>query len=331
MRTHPEVPARHGDAVAASRPLLLTAFATVYLVWGSTYLAILWTIETMPPMLMVGARYLVAGALLWPFTRPKPGSDQAARPTRTDWGWAFLLGGLLFLMGNGMVVLGERYLPSAVVALLVGAVPLWLVLFESIQLRRAPGLLVFAGLGAGIAGVILLASAKEGWKGDLGLWSLLGVLIGCGCWAFASLLSRRNRTKLPFLRNVALQFVAGGILCTAVALVKGEAAQLDLAAVSAKSWWSWIYLVLFGSIVAFTAYAWILRNVAPAVAGTYAFVNPLVAVVLGALYANEPLGAITLAASGLIVAAVALITWDKARRPAPKPMATQAPEEPAAP
>ncbi len=297
--------------MAPPRTLLLSAFATVYVIWGSTYLAILWTIETMPPLLMVGARYLVAGALLWPFARPAPG--QQATPTRQDWGWAFLLGGLLFLMGNGMVVLGERYLPSAVVALLVGAVPLWLVVFESIQLRRRPGFLVIAGLIAGVAGVALLASAKEGWKGDLGLMSLLGVMLGCACWAAASLLSRRNRTRLPFLRNVALQFIAGGLLITTVALVRGEASGFHLSTVSAKSWWSWLYLVVFGSIVAFSAYAWILRNVPPAVAGTYAFVNPIVAVLLGAALAGEALGPKTAAATLLIVAAVVLITVDKLR------------------
>ncbi len=314
--------------MASSRTTLLTAFATVYLIWGSTYLAILWAIDTMPPLLMVGARYLLAGALLWPFTRPKAGSGATTRPTTKDWGWAFLLGGLLFLMGNGMVVLGERYLPSAVVALLVGAVPLWLVLFESIQLRRAPGPLVLAGLACGIAGVAVLASAKEGWKGDttgwLGLLSLLGVMLGCACWAAASLLSRRNRTKLPFLRNVALQFIAGGILITAIALVRGEASGFHLSQVSAKSWWSWLYLIVFGSIIAFTAYAWILRNVPPAVAGTYAFVNPLVAVVLGATLASEPIGKSTLGAAALIIAAVVLITFDKMRK-------TAAPTKPAPP
>jgi drug/metabolite transporter (DMT)-like permease len=216
-----------------------------------------------------------------------------------------------------MVVLGERYLPSAVVALLVGAVPLWLVVFESIQLKKRPSGLVVAGLLAGVCGVVILASAKEGWKGDLGFVSLLGVMVGCACWAAASLLSRRNRTQLPFLRNVALQFIAGGLLITAVALARGEQNGFHLAAVTAKSWWSWLYLVVAGSIVAFTAYAWILRNVPPAVAGTYAFVNPLVAVVLGAALAHEPLGKLTFAAAALIVLAVALITLDKARKKSP--------------
>ncbi|MEK6985411.1 MAG: EamA family transporter [Candidatus Thermoplasmatota archaeon] len=297
--------------MAQPRTLLLSAFAAVYLIWGSTYLAILIAIESMPPLLMAGIRFLAAGAMLWPFARPGPG--EAATPTRRDWAWAFLLGFLMFLMGNGFVVLGEQSLPSAVVALLVGAVPLFLVLFESMQKRLAPGPLVVAGLGAGLVGVALLASAKEGWKGDLGLWALLGVMLGSAGWAAGSLLSRRNPTRLPLLRNVALQMVAGGILLTVAALLRGEHRGFDLAAVTERSWLAWLYLVVFGAVVAFTAYAWLLRNVAPAVAGTYAFVNPIVAVVLGALFAREPIGARTAAAAVLVVAAVALITLDKAR------------------
>lgn len=306
--------------MAQPRTLLVSAFAAVYLIWGSTYLAILFAIETMPPLLMAGARFILAGALLWPFAPVGPG--QSGTPTGRDWAWAFLLGGLLFLMGNGFVVLGEESLPSAVVALLVGAVPLWLVIFESVQTQRRPSVRVAAGLACGLVGVALLASSKEGWKDDIGLLALLGVILGCAAWAAGSLLSRRNPTKLPFLRNVALQFVAGGILLTAAALLRREHVGFDLAAVSAKSWLAWLYLVTFGAVVAFSAYAWLLRSVPPALAGTYAFVNPVVAVALGALFAQEPIGPLTLAASALIVAAVALITWDKARasrkaRPAP--------------
>jgi drug/metabolite transporter (DMT)-like permease len=290
----------------------LGAFAVIYLVWGSTYLGILWAIETMPPMLMAGARFLTAGGILWLLARPKPG--EPTRPTRRDWAWAVVLGFLMLLLGNGLLSIAESEMPTGVAALLIATVPLWMVVLEALHLRKVPRPLVAVGLALGFAGVALLATSKDGWaSGAVNFAFVAGVLVGSLAWAMGSLVSRRSPIRLPLLRSVALQMLCGGALMLALGLALGEHRGFDLAAITLRSAAAWLYLVTFGSVLAFTAYSWVLRQVPAAVAGTYAFVNPIVAVAIGALVLQEPFGLRTALAGVLVVAAVMAITYSKAK------------------
>ena len=293
------------------RGLVIAAFAAVYLIWGSTYLAIKLAIDTLPPLLMAASRFLVAGPLLW-LLIPGP----APRPAARDWLWAFVLGGLLLLIGNGVVTVVEGKMPSAVAALLITSVPLWMALLDWLVFRGpAPNGLVVLGILLGFGGVALLAGEGGGWEGGVvDPWYVIAILLGCLCWATGSLLSRRGGIKLPILRAVALQMTAGGLLLAAAGLVAGEAADVDLANVSLESALAWAYLVVFGSVVAFTAYSWLLSVRPSAMVSTYAFVNPVVAVFLGALWLDEPVTRRTLLATVLIVGAVALVIYAKARK-----------------
>lgn len=305
------------------RSLVVAAFLAIYLIWGSTYLAIKLAIATLPPLLMAGTRFLAAGALLWLLL---PGR-RAHVPTAKDWLWAFVLGGLLLLAGNGIVSIVEARMPSSVAALLITSVPLWMVLLEWLVFGgKRPGPLIVGSLVLGFGGVALLAGNGDGWAGgEVHLPYVLGILFGCLCWATGSLLSRRGGIKLPTLRAVALQMFAGGILLSVAGLLRGELAGADVAAASAESILAWLYLIVFGSIVAFSAYTWLLSVQPAAMVSTYAFVNPVVAVLLGALWLDEPIGQRTLLASVLIVAAVALVTYAKSR--ASKPVTPPAPAE----
>lgn len=300
------------------------AFASVYVIWGTTYLAIAYVIDTLPSLLAMGVRYLLAGSALWMLA---PGSWRT-RPTRADWGWAFVLGGLMLLAGNGIVAIVEGKMPSGVAALLIGVVPLWMTLVEWGTGGGRPRLAAVAGIVLGFAGVGLLSGEGAGWKGghvDLSYVALL--MFGTFCWAVGSVLSRRGGIKMPLLRSVALQMMAGSILLLVAGTVLGEGSRVHLSQVSGTSLLALLYLVTFGSIVAFTAYSWLLSVRPAAMVATYAFVNPLVAVFLGALLRHEPLAPRTLAATALVVAAVALVLYAKARKPAPAQAPPAAPAE----
>lgn len=295
------------------------AFAAVYIIWGTTYLAIAYVIDTLPSLLAMGMRYIVAGAALWMIA---PGSWRA-RPTRRDWAWAFLLGGLLLLAGNGIVAIVQGKMPSGVTALIITVVPLWMVLVEWATGGGRPKALPVTGILLGFGGVALLAGEKGGWKGgEVDLLYVAALLFGTLCWAIGSILSRRGGIRLPLLRSVALQMMAGSILLIAASGLRGEWDGLRLENASTVSLVAWLYLVTFGSIVAFSAYSWLLTVRPSAVVSTYAFVNPVVAVLLGALFLNEPLGPRTLLAGVLIVGAVVLVVYAKARAaraPPPSP------------
>jgi drug/metabolite transporter (DMT)-like permease len=299
-----------GQGTGPSRGRVWLAFASVYVIWGTTYLAIAYVIDTMPALLAMGVRYLLAGSALWLIA---PGGWRT-RPTRKDWGWAFVLGGLMLLAGNGIVSIVEGKMPSGVTALIIGVVPLWMTLIEWATGGGRPTILSVTGILLGFAGVGLLASEGAGWVGghvDLLYVGLL--LFGCLCWAFGSVLSRRGGIRMPLLRSVALQMMAGSILLFLAGLVTGESSAVHLGAVSGTSLVALFYLVTFGSIVAFSAYSWLLSVRPATVVATYAFVNPLVAVFLGALLRHEPLGPQTLLATFLVVCAVALVLYAKSR------------------
>jgi drug/metabolite transporter (DMT)-like permease len=298
------------DAPARSSRVWL-ALLVVYVVWGSTYLAIRWGLETIPPFTMASARYLVAGSLLLAWVKFRG----APRVSPRDLGPAFLTGGLMLLCGNGGVVWAEQRLTSGLAALLVAVEPLFIVLLQATlpQEQRRPSGRALVGVGLGVAGVVLLVGPADlgGERADLG--GAAAVLFAAFAWALGSLLSRHFAPPSSPLQATALQMLAGGVLLGGFSGAVGEWAVFSPALVSAKSAAAVSYLVVFGSLVAFTAYIWLLRAASPALVSTYAFVNPVVAVFLGWLLASEPVSARTLVAAAVIVGAVVLITRGEAR------------------
>ena len=295
---------------------MAVAFAAVYVIWGSTYLGIKFAIQTLPAFLMAGARFLVAGTILYVWTRRRdPGA--ASPPTPVEWGRALLVGGLLLFGGNGAVVWASHSVPSGVVSLLVASVPIWMVVLEWLRpggTRPTPR--VVAGLLLGFAGMALLITARGGTIGGahVPLAGALVLLAGSLSWAVGSLASRSQRFPRSLMLSTAMQMLGGGALMTLAGLARGELAGFSPAQVSTVSWLAWVYLFTFGSLIGFTAYIWLLDNVSAASAATYAYVNPVVAVFLGWLLAGEAVTSRMLIAAATIVGAVALITAKKAKR-----------------
>ena len=291
--------------VKATRSQILLAFAAVYIIWGSTYLAIVFAIDTLPPMLMIGTRFLTAGGIMYAWLRARG----AEKPEPIHWRSAAIIGTLMPVLGTGVVVWAEGRVPSGIAALLVAIEPLWVVLL--LWLRpggKRPGVWVIGGVALGLGGLYLLVDPGGGdmKKGDVIAEGIL--LLAALSWAAGSLHSRNApQPKVKFLGTGMEMLVAGVILITA-GLLTGEASQFSFATTSAKSWLALLYLITFGSIIAYTAYVWLLSAVDMTLVSTYAFVNPVVAVFLGWAFASEPLNARTIVAAAVIVGAVALIT-----------------------
>jgi drug/metabolite transporter (DMT)-like permease len=294
-------------ALAAARSSRVwLALAVVYVVWGSTYLAIRWALETIPPFTMAGSRYVVAGLILFAVAR----TQGAPAPALRDLVPAFLTGGLMLLCGNGGVVWAEQRIASGLAALLVAVEPLFIVLLQATlpQERRRPSARALVGVALGVFGVVLLVGPVRTGGTRVDLAGAAAVLFAAFAWALGSLLSRHFAPPASPLQATAIQMLAGGLLLGAASLVTGEWTRFSPSLVSGRSLLAVSYLVVFGSLVAFTAYVWLLRAASPALVSTYAFVNPIVAVFLGWLLAAEPVGARTLVAAVVIVGAVVLIT-----------------------
>lgn len=298
---------RMTDAAHAPTPTrtkVILAFAAVYVIWGSTYLAILYAIDTLPPFIMAGTRFVLAGALLYAWAR----SRGVASPTRMQW-TACAVAGLLMLMGgNGAVVWAEQRVASGVAALLVAIVPCWMVLLEWLRGGMQPTRRIIAGLALGLLGLALLVGPEALIGG--GRVDAIGAIVlvfGGLAWAAGSLYSRGRKLPAPRIATAA-QMLTGGAGLLALGSLTGEWARLDPAAVSARSLLALLYLVVFGSLIAFSAYVWLLRVSTPAKVSTYAYVNPVVAVLLGWTFAGEALTWRMIVASAVIVTGVALIT-----------------------
>lgn len=289
--------------------LILAAFAVVYLVWGSTYLAIAYVVDTMPPLLAAGSRFCIAGIVLFTFL-------QICRPTATtlgQWRAAGLIGTLLLLGGNGIVCIAQQKVPSGIAALIVGSAPLWFTTLDALLYKGPrPTPRILLGLLIGSTGVCLLVfSTKEMDLKEGAFWPALSLIAACFFWALGSLHSRKaGLPASPFL-STAMQMICGGASQLFVGLMIGEGSRVNPSAFTAHSWLAWGYLVVFGSLLSFTCYVWLLRVATPTQVSTYAYVNPVIAVMLGVFVRDEKVTAAALGAAGLIIFAVILITTAK--------------------
>lgn len=310
-------------ATPASPAAVWGALAVVYVVWGSTYLAIRVIVETVPPLVAMGARFLVAGALLALLVTARRGA-RALRTGPRQLAAAGLVGLLLLLGGNGMVAIAERTVPSGLAALLVAATPLWLVCLRTLTGDR-PRAVSLTGTLLGFAGLAVLARPGSAGAG-VQTWGVLLVLGASASWAVGSFVSGRLPLPAdPFVTSV-YEMLLGGAAMALVGVLRGELRGLHLDAVPAEAWFSWVYLVVAGSLAAFSAYVWLLGNAPISLVATYAYVNPVVAVLLGALLLAEAVTPAILVGGAVVVLGVGLVVTVERPRSAPG-----APGEPPAP
>ena len=314
-------------AVAARRSRVIAAFIAVYLIWGSTYLGIRFAIETIPPFLLSAARFTLAGLIMLVAAKIRGAPNVTLPQFRT----AAIVGALLML-ANSLVGVAEKRIPSGVAALLVALTPLFMVLLEWARPGgRRPTWLVTLGLLIGLGGVAaLVGPASFGGGTRIDLIGATTVAFGCLAWSAGSIYSRHAPRPTSALMMTALQMLAGGVFVGVLAIVRGELWGFHLSAVSGRSFAAWAYLLVFGSLIAFTAFVYLLRVSTAARVATYAYVNPVVAVILGWLLAGEAISARMLVAAVIIVAGVATITAAEGRSSRPPEPATRAarPEKP---
>jgi len=284
--------------------LLPAALATIYVVWGSTYLAIRIMVETMPPLLGAGARFAVAGAVFWTLLRLRRGAAHV-RVTPREAAFALLAGSLLCFGGNGLVTVAEQEVPSGLAALIIGAVPLWVVVMRLSDGDSVPrGTL--AGVAVGFAGLAVLVLPGDR-PGDAPLWGVLTIVAASISWAAGSYYSKRMDLPPDAIVSTAFQMLLGGLAMVLTGLAVGEAGEVDLDAFSARSLTAFGYLIVFGSLLAFTAYTWLLQNAPISTVATYAYVNPVIAVALGAVVLSEEITLAVLVGTAAIVASVAAV------------------------
>jgi drug/metabolite transporter (DMT)-like permease len=304
---------------AAHRGQIWLGLLVLYFVWGSTYLGIAYAVETIPPFLMAAIRFALAGLVLltWSVFRSR---GEFVMPSRREWRDSAIVGALLLGGGMGMVAWGEQTIPSGIAALIIGLMPVWVAVLGRVFLgERLPGIAV-AGIVIGFIGVgILVAPTIAGESGSLNPLGLVSLLISPISWSAGSLFAS-HRATLPKQPLVAtgLQMVTGAVVLSAMALLAGEPARFDPAAVSSDSLVALAYLTIIGSLLAFTVYGWLLRVAPLPFIATYAYVNPVVAVILGTVIRDEPLDPRTLVAGAVIVGAVALIVTARGRMAAPR-------------
>jgi drug/metabolite transporter (DMT)-like permease len=310
-------------APGASRAQLITAFAAVYVVWGSTYLAIRIAVETLPPFLMAGARFFVSGVLLYGFLW----FTKRIRPTARQWRDNTIVGGFLMLGGTGLVGWAEQTVPSGITTLLVSAGPLvvvlldWAVLVVGKDEKRGsrPHGATFVGLGLGFAGLFLLAgpAVLQG-TGGLAPLRVAALLLATTLWSTGSLYGRYARDPAEPFTASAIQMLTGSVWLFVASLLAREPAQFHLSAITVRALGAWAYLTIVGSLVGFTAFAWLMKHSTPARVYTYTYVNPIVAVFLGWLVLHEEVNPRIFVAAAIIIAGVATIAATKSRkRPAP--------------
>jgi drug/metabolite transporter (DMT)-like permease len=278
------------------------ALVVVWIVWGSTYLAIRVGVRTMPPFTMAAIRYVAAGLILFPIAWRSGTAEQRAtdRPGRKQWAAMALLGIMLPACGNGVVSYAELRLPSGIAAVLIGTVPLWMVLADAVVKRRIPGVARWLALAAGIVGVAVLSG---GGGAHLPIGPTIAALLAAMSWGTGSVLQGLLPVPSRPLLMAAMEMLCGGVACAVIALARGE--TIDFEAVSGKSWWAMIYLITAGSLLAMTCYIFALGRLSPTTVSSYAFVNPVVAVLLGAVILGERLTGREALGAAIVVLSVA--------------------------
>jgi len=303
---------------------IIVAFVALYLIWGSTYLGIRFAIETIPPFLMAGTRFLIAGWIMFAIAR----TQGSLKSTWRDWRTSLIVGACLLLGGNGGVTLSEKYIDSGLAAVIVATVPIYIAVLGWLTgMTARPKPIVWLGLAGGFLGVaILLAPALKSSSGN-GTHATIGMsilLLSSFIWSAGSLYASASKNaNSPFLA-AAQQMVCGGTLLIAVGLARGESRQFHPGAFSALSLGAFVYLVLVGAIIGYFSYAWLLRNCEPAKVATYAYINPIVAVLLGWAFAGEVLTSRSFLAAILIVGSVALVVTTQRLTAKPKVVALPA-------
>lgn len=291
--------------------LLIAAFAAVYIFWGSTYLAIKFAIETIPPFIMAGSRFLIAGVILLLWARL---SADYERPTLAHWRTSLIVGTLLLMGGNGLVVFAQHYISSSLAALMVATEPFWIVLLSWLWLKGGrPSLRAILGLVVGFVGVgLLIVGQGSGSAGAAaGGGQLLGTLAVVGAalaWATGSIYGLRAPVPKSSILTAGMQMISGGAVLMIASVLRGEWRTFDITSVSSDSLYAVGYLIVFGSLIGFTSYSWLLKNAQPAMVATYAYVNPVIAVLLGWFIAGESMSGQMLLGAGIIVGSVVLIT-----------------------
>ena len=277
------------------------AFAAIYIVWGSTYLAIRYAVATIPPLVTAGVRHAVAGSVLlaWACAR-------GFRPTREHWISGCVLGALFFLIGHGSLHWAEQYVGSGLAALLIATEPMFIVVLAWLAGQQKISRLSALGLGLGVAGVAILTGFELHIKGS-SLLGLLAVLLGSLSWSLGVVISPRLKLPSDALGRTALPTICGAVMLLAAAGISGEFQQTHWASISMRSLFGLGYLITFGSVVAFTAYTWLLQRVPPTLVATHTYANPIVAVLLGWFLAHEPLTMRVVLASVAILGAIVLI------------------------
>ena len=298
---------------------IILAFAAVYIIWGTTYLALRIAVETLPPFLMASARFLIAGGLMFLFLRLRG----APMPKRRHWRSAVIIGFFLMVGGTGLVTWSEQQVPSSTAALVVATMPMWIALFDWLIFKKPrPGKRVAVGLVLGLIGILLLIGPGQVLgTAEFSLAALFILLLAPILWGFGSLYSRGAELPDDTFMATAIEMLAGGALLLVIGLFAGEANGFNSANFSTLSLAAFAYLTVFGSIIAFTAFIWLLKVVPATKVATYTYVNPVIAVFLGWLILSEPITATTIISVVVIILAVVLITTAKpSNQPAGEPI-----------
>jgi drug/metabolite transporter (DMT)-like permease len=302
-------PAPGPSEYRASLPAIWSALITVYLVWGSTYLAIRYAVETMPPFLMAAVRFIVSGGFLYGLRRLRGDPP----PEAVEWRSATIIGVFLLVGGNGGVVWAEQFVASSLAALLVATVPLWMVSIDAFRpAGHRPGFMALTGILIGFGGVVLLIRSVAAGAETTSLPGVAALIVASLAWSIGSLYGRTARLPSSQLLGTAMEMLAGGAALMLLAILLGEWSDFDIAAVSRRSALALVYLTVFGSS-AFVAYVWLLRVAPTPLVATYAYVNPLVAVLLGYFIAQEPMTVRTVFAATLIIGSVVLVSMPKSQ------------------
>lgn len=291
--------------------MTVVALLSVYIVWGSTYLGIKIAIETFPPFLMAGIRFLIAGALLYGFVVLK----EKKHPKLIEWRDTTIIGTLLLSGGNGLLVIAEKSIPSSIAAIVIATVPLMMIVIAwLLKIQTRPNKNTLIGTLIGLVGVAILMLPSEQAHLHFDTLGLLLAFLAAILWSLGSIYSQKAILPTSVILSAAMQMISGGLVLIIVATLFGEWQQFHTETLSSRSLLAFAYLVFIGSLVGFSAYVWLLKNVSPYLASTYAFVNPMVALFLGYFFADEVLSMKALIATVLIISAVVIITLSKAKK-----------------